>query len=304
MIDAANYSTTETLRDGCTVEIRAQRSQDREGMRAAIAGSCSGSLHRRFFGVRRQFSEKETDYFLDIGFVNHVALVVVAGDPSQNGGGRSAAGCLEQDSRSARDHRPPSTYRRFSCAPRRGRRRHSYRGAVALSRRSLFQGGRRTNVSGTVVAARASYGERWRRHGTADSLTRLPLNPAFSVLDKGRAIRAEIRAAKAKLFFLPALLARSQPIEQAFAKMKTLLRKADARPVLEVRRPIVDAQKCQGNARRKTLKRGFRRWKLIDLRGERDSKFFDEKVGDKIGGALLPGNDLEGLRSNLTIGKI
>ena len=81
--------------------------------------------------------------------------------------------------------------------------------------------------------------------------------------------------------------------------MKTLLRKADARPVLEVRRPIVDAQKCQGNARRKTLKRGFRRWKLIDLRGERDSKFVDEKVGDKIGGALLPGNDLEELRSSI-----
>jgi RimJ/RimL family protein N-acetyltransferase len=91
MIDAANYSTTETLRDGCTVEIRAQRSQDREGMRAAIAGSSSGSLHRRFFAVRRQFSEKETDYFLDIDFVNHVALVVVAGGPSQPtivGGGR------------------------------------------------------------------------------------------------------------------------------------------------------------------------------------------------------------------------
>jgi RimJ/RimL family protein N-acetyltransferase len=91
MIDAANYSATETLRDGSTVEIRAQRSQDREGMRAAIAGSSSGSLHRRFFAVRRQFSEKETDYFLDIDFVNHVALVVVAGDPSQPtivGGGR------------------------------------------------------------------------------------------------------------------------------------------------------------------------------------------------------------------------
>ena len=34
MIDAANYLATETLRDGRTVEIRAQRSQDREGMHA------------------------------------------------------------------------------------------------------------------------------------------------------------------------------------------------------------------------------------------------------------------------------
>ena len=37
MFDAANYSAIETLRDGRTVEIRALRSQDREGMHAAIA---------------------------------------------------------------------------------------------------------------------------------------------------------------------------------------------------------------------------------------------------------------------------
>jgi transposase len=46
---------------------------------------------------------------------------------------------------------------------------------------------------------------------------------------KGRAIRAAIRAAKAKLLFLPAYSPDLNPIEQAFAKMKTLLRKADAR---------------------------------------------------------------------------
>src|ERR1700734_2553567 len=91
MIDAANYSATETLRGGRTVEIRPQRSEDREGMHAAIARFSSGALYRRFFGVRRQFSEKETDYFLDIDFVNHVVLVAVANDAGQStifGGGR------------------------------------------------------------------------------------------------------------------------------------------------------------------------------------------------------------------------
>ena len=91
MMDFANYFATESLRDGRTVEIRAQRSQDREGMRAAIARSSSGALYRRFFAVRREFSEKETDYFLDIDFVNHVALVAVANDAGQPtivGGGR------------------------------------------------------------------------------------------------------------------------------------------------------------------------------------------------------------------------
>lgn len=55
-IDAANYSATETLRDGRTVEIRAQRSRDREGMLAAIARSSSGSLYRRQDNMTDLFS--------------------------------------------------------------------------------------------------------------------------------------------------------------------------------------------------------------------------------------------------------
>jgi transposase len=55
---------------------------------------------------------------------------------------------------------------------------------------------------------------------------------------KGRAVRAAIRAAKAKLFFLPAYSPALNPIEQTFAKMKTLLRKADARTIDETWRTI------------------------------------------------------------------
>ena len=55
---------------------------------------------------------------------------------------------------------------------------------------------------------------------------------------KGRAVRAAIRAAGAKLFFLPAYSPDLNPIEQAFAKMKTLLRKADARTVEHTWRTI------------------------------------------------------------------
>jgi transposase len=46
---------------------------------------------------------------------------------------------------------------------------------------------------------------------------------------KSRGVRHAIRAAGAKLFFLPACSPDLNPIEQVFAKMKTLLRKADAR---------------------------------------------------------------------------
>ena len=48
---------------------------------------------------------------------------------------------------------------------------------------------------------------------------------------KGQAVRRAIRAAGAKLFFLPPYSPDLNPIEQVFAKLKTLLRKAAARTV-------------------------------------------------------------------------
>ncbi len=50
---------------------------------------------------------------------------------------------------------------------------------------------------------------------------------------KSQVIRKTIRAAGAKLIFLPPYSPDLNPIEQAFAKLKTLLRKADARSVEE-----------------------------------------------------------------------
>ena len=57
----------------------------------AVGRSSAESLHRRFFAVKRSFSEKEVAYFLDVDFVSHVALVAVAdegGRPVIIGGGR------------------------------------------------------------------------------------------------------------------------------------------------------------------------------------------------------------------------
>ena len=48
---------------------------------------------------------------------------------------------------------------------------------------------------------------------------------------KGRAVRAAIRAVGARLFFLPPYSPDLNPIEQVFSKLKTLLRKADARTI-------------------------------------------------------------------------
>lgn len=76
--DAANLSVAEKLRDGRQVEIRALRPADEAGLKAAIAGASSESLRRRFFSLKREFSEKEVAYFMNVDFVTHVALVAVA----------------------------------------------------------------------------------------------------------------------------------------------------------------------------------------------------------------------------------
>lgn len=55
---------------------------------------------------------------------------------------------------------------------------------------------------------------------------------------KGKAVRKAIRAAGAKLFFLPPYSPDLNPIEQVFAKLKTLLRKAAERTVDETWRRI------------------------------------------------------------------
>jgi RimJ/RimL family protein N-acetyltransferase len=91
MLDPANFSVTENLRNGRKVEIRAQRPRDREELEAAIARMSDESVYRRFFGARHEFTEKEAAYFLNIDFVNHVALVIVVdenGEEAIIGGGR------------------------------------------------------------------------------------------------------------------------------------------------------------------------------------------------------------------------
>jgi GNAT superfamily N-acetyltransferase len=76
-MDAARYSAIENARDGRKMEIRALKPEDRDGLRAAVDRTSSQSLYRRFFGAKRHFSEKEVAFFVNVDFVDHVALVAV-----------------------------------------------------------------------------------------------------------------------------------------------------------------------------------------------------------------------------------
>ena len=91
MNDLSRYSAVEHLRDGRALEIRALHSSDRDGMLAAVDHTSERSLHRRFFGAKRHFTDKEVEFFLNVDFTNHVALVAVADEDGARvivGGGR------------------------------------------------------------------------------------------------------------------------------------------------------------------------------------------------------------------------
>jgi GNAT superfamily N-acetyltransferase len=74
-MDISRYSALEALRDGRRVEIRALKPADRDGLLAAVANMSDDARYRRFFAPKRAFSEKEIEYFLNVDFVSHVALV-------------------------------------------------------------------------------------------------------------------------------------------------------------------------------------------------------------------------------------
>jgi RimJ/RimL family protein N-acetyltransferase len=85
------YRVTEILRDGRRLEVRALKPEDRDALVAAAGRSSSKTLALRFFAPKRGFSEKEIDFYTNVDFERHVALVAIveeAGKPLIVGGGR------------------------------------------------------------------------------------------------------------------------------------------------------------------------------------------------------------------------
>ena len=88
MSEAVNYAASELLGDGRTIEVRALHREDEADMLAAVAKTSPQSLQRRFFVMKRHFSDKERDFFLDVDFKTHVAIVAV----TEEAGGRIIVG--------------------------------------------------------------------------------------------------------------------------------------------------------------------------------------------------------------------
>ena len=91
VIDAAHYSAVEWLPNARRLEIRAFKSEDRADFLSAVDRIGPSSLYRRFFTVKRHFTEREHAFFLNVDFDKHVALVALIEEAGQKvvvGGGR------------------------------------------------------------------------------------------------------------------------------------------------------------------------------------------------------------------------
>jgi len=77
-VNAATYSTLETMRDGRRVEIRALQPDDQSAFRDAISRASGRSFQMRFFAAKTGVSDAEIASFVNVDFVNHVALIAVA----------------------------------------------------------------------------------------------------------------------------------------------------------------------------------------------------------------------------------
>ena len=89
--EISSYSKFDTLRDGRRLEVRALRTEDRVGMLEFVGRMSEQSRYYRFFTPKSTFTEREIAYFMNVDFVNHVALVAVleeGGQPVIVGGGR------------------------------------------------------------------------------------------------------------------------------------------------------------------------------------------------------------------------
>ena len=85
------YSAIEALRDEQQVEIRALRPEDRDDLITAVDRTSDRSLYRRFFGLKRSFTDQEAAFFVNVDFITHVALLALIHEQGRSviaGGGR------------------------------------------------------------------------------------------------------------------------------------------------------------------------------------------------------------------------
>ena len=77
MSDVGNYFAVETLPNGRVLVVRAYKPEDRADFTAAAERTGPLTRYRRFFTLKTEFSDREKDFFLNVDFDKHVALVAL-----------------------------------------------------------------------------------------------------------------------------------------------------------------------------------------------------------------------------------
>ena len=88
-----SFESTETLKNGATVRIRAIRPADKAGIAEAFRRLAPESVYTRFFQARQSLSDRELKAAAEVNFENVVALVVTLASGGREtiiGGGRYA----------------------------------------------------------------------------------------------------------------------------------------------------------------------------------------------------------------------
>jgi len=94
MIDARNYISRETLKNGMQVTIRAVRPDDKHAIADAFRELDERSIYLRFFSVKKELSPVELQKATEIDFDRTIALVTCLQDETEEkiiGGGRYMA---------------------------------------------------------------------------------------------------------------------------------------------------------------------------------------------------------------------
>ena len=89
--EASAYRAVETLRDSRRITVRAIQPHDKDAMLEAFGRVGDESRYRRFFSAKRFLTDREIDFFVDVDFADHVALVAELEENGRQviiGGGR------------------------------------------------------------------------------------------------------------------------------------------------------------------------------------------------------------------------
>jgi ribosomal protein S18 acetylase RimI-like enzyme len=77
MSDVRSYFAVESLPNGRALVVRAFKPEDRADFIAAASRTGPLTRYRRFFTLKNEFSDREKDFFLNVDFDKHVALVAL-----------------------------------------------------------------------------------------------------------------------------------------------------------------------------------------------------------------------------------